>query len=397
MKKPLNLLLTVVICLILSIPAIAQVETDERAYIHFDKGLGFTAPDSVFGINIRFRMQNRIQLTTESDEDISIEKTEALVKRLRLRLDGYLGGPRFTYYLQLAFTRSDQDWEGSHEPNLIRDAMIYYRFNSNFYVGFGQGKLPGNRQRITSSGQQQFLDRSISNNDFNIDRDFGVFAYYTLFNRTMPVNLKAAISSGEGRNSPSSDNGYAYTGRIEWLPLGSFAGDGDFSEGDLSCEQSPKISIGGGMSLNQRAIKTLGQRGTYMLNPHDLTSVFADVVMKYRGWSLYAEYMNRSTKGTAFDSKEDDGLYVLTGYGVNGQLSYLLRQHWEIAARYTVVIPDQEIKNCEPESSMETIGINKYLNNHKVKLQLNISQREEILQSYKHRDFQIGFQVEVGI
>ncbi len=390
-------MLTAIACLTLIIPAIAQVETDEKAYIHFDKGLGFTAPDSIFGINIRFRMQNRIQMTTESDEDFSIDKAEALVKRLRLRFDGYLGGPNFTYYLQLAFTRSDQDWEGSHEPNLIRDAMIYYRFNSNFYIGMGQGKLPGNRQRITSSGQQQFLDRSISSNDFNIDRDFGVFAYYTLFNKTMPVNLKAAISSGEGRNSPSSDNGFAYTGRLEWLPLGSFACDGDFSEGDLYREKTLKIGIGGGMSLNQRAVKTLGQRGSYMVNPHDITSVFADIVMKYNGCALYAEFMSRSTKGTAFDSDDSEALYVLTGHGVNGQISYLIGRYWEIAARYSKIIPDKEIKSREPESSMATIGINKYLNNHKVKLQLNLSHCEEIYQAATKREFQIGFQVEVGI
>jgi len=219
----------------------AQTETDERAFIRFDKGLGFFDPDSIFGINLRFRMQNRIQLTTESDEDFTIVKTEALVRRLRLRFDGYLGSPRFSYYLQLAFSRSDQDWEGSHEPNIIRDAMIYYNFTPDFYIGFGQGKLPGNRQRITSSGAQQFLDRGISNNAFNIDRDFGLFAYYTLFSQTMPLNIKGAISSGEGRNSPSPNNGYAYTGRIEWLPLGPFSKDGDFSEGDMEKETNLKL------------------------------------------------------------------------------------------------------------------------------------------------------------
>jgi phosphate-selective porin len=392
----INILLMVISC-IFSSAVVAQSETDEKAFIRFDKGLGFFDPDSIFGINIRFRMQNRVQLTTVSDDDLTIEKTEALVRRLRLRFDGYLGSPRFTYYLQLAFTRSDQDWEGSHEPNIIRDAMIYYNFSDNFYIGFGQGKLPGNRQRITSSGSQQFMDRGINNNEFNIDRDFGLFAYYTLFGNTMPLNIKAALSSGEGRNSPSTDNGYAYTGRIEWLPLGEFAHDGDFSEGDLEFETSPKLSMAGGISFNKNAKKTLGQRGDFLINPHDITSLFADVAAKYMGWAVYLEYINREVKGSAWDAPAQNNLYVLTGEGFTAQASYCMKSKYEIAARYSMVNPDSEISTVEPKARVTTLGLNKYLNNHKVKLQLNVSHREDQLPTGTTRDFQFGFQVEVGI
>lgn len=152
-------------------------------------------------------MQNRVQFTTVNDESYTIEKTEAHVKRLRLRFDDYLGTPRFTYYLQLAFTRSEQDQKGSHEPNIIRDAMIYYPLNDNFYLGFGHGKLPGNRQRITSYGSPQVMDRRISNNDITIDRNFELFACQTLLSNILPLNIKVAISSSEGRNIPSTNNG----------------------------------------------------------------------------------------------------------------------------------------------------------------------------------------------
>jgi len=43
----------------------AQTEVDERAVISFDKGLGFFDPDSLFGVNIRFRMQNRAAMNTK--------------------------------------------------------------------------------------------------------------------------------------------------------------------------------------------------------------------------------------------------------------------------------------------------------------------------------------------
>ena len=151
---------------------IAQTEVDERAMISFRKGLGFNAPDSTFGVNLRLRMQNRVAFNF--NEELSIEDIEARVSRLRLRFDGYILGDKLTYYLQLSFSRGDQDWDNTHIPNVVRDAMVYYHFNPKFYLGFGQGKLPGNRQRIISSGQQQFYDRSNVNAQFTLDRDFGL-------------------------------------------------------------------------------------------------------------------------------------------------------------------------------------------------------------------------------
>jgi hypothetical protein len=43
----------------------------------------------------------------------------------------------------------------------------------------GQTKLPGNNQRVVSSGSLEFTDRTINNSRFNIDRDF----VFRLFSR----------------------------------------------------------------------------------------------------------------------------------------------------------------------------------------------------------------------
>src|SRR5690606_26032135 len=125
------------------------------------------------------------------------------VGRLRLKLEGFVYDPELTYYIQLSFSRGDMDWEGRENsianvtPNLIRDAVIYYTPTKNLRLGFGQTKLPGNRQRGVSSGDQQFVDRSIVNATFNIDRDFGLFADFM----SDYVMLRGAITSGDGRNA----------------------------------------------------------------------------------------------------------------------------------------------------------------------------------------------------
>ncbi len=377
---------------------LAQTEVDERAVISFDKGLGFFAPDSTFGLNLRFRMQNRIGMTTVSSTDLSPESFEANVRRLRLRFDGFLG-TKFTYYLQLSFSRGDQDWDVSQFPGVLRDAMIFYTFNERFYIGFGQGKLPGNRQRVVSSGQQQFVDRSLVNALFNIDRDFGLMFYHMHNLGIFDYNLKGAISSGEGRNIMNTDDGLAYTARIELLPLGRFENDGDFSEGDLEGESSPKISIGATYSINHKAKRHAGQRGYVLPEQVDIRSVFFDFVFKYSGWAVQGEYASREVPLQPWLSPtEANQLYIFTGKGLNSQLSYVFPGYVELAARHTWVIPHEEINAWEPVTHIYTIGATKYYYKHRNKIQLNLSYNDRNTSfSSEANNWLLTFQIELGI
>ncbi len=392
----------------------AQAEVDERAMISFDKGLGFHSPDSSFGLNLRFRIQNRLGFSGLSGDEPVIDKVDARIRRLRLRIDGYTRNDRLTYYLQLSFSRSDQDWDNSGIPNIIRDAMVYYSFSDNFYVGFGQGKLPGNRQRINSSGQLQFADRSDVNAMFNIDRDFGAMGYYSNNISGFHYNLKTAISSGEGRNALASDNGLAYTARIELMPMGMFMGDGNFSEGDLEREPSPKLSIAGGYSFNHKAIRDQGQRGRPLYEARDIKTLYFDALLKYRGWAAYAEYMDRRTDDPVTVSTDGEFSAVRTGHGVNMQVSYIFPNNIELAGRYTYVDPESlyyqnapasgEVGNpvliSAPGTEEYTLGVTKYLARHKIKTQGNIGYRitENISAGEgSSSNWILQFQIELGI
>jgi hypothetical protein len=55
----------------------------------------------------------------------------------------------------------------------------FYKLYENWTIGFGQTKLPGNNQRVVSSGSLEFTDRTINNSRFNIDRDFGLFRLFS--------------------------------------------------------------------------------------------------------------------------------------------------------------------------------------------------------------------------
>jgi phosphate-selective porin OprO and OprP len=350
----------------------SQTELDERAFIEVGDAVSIKKDDD-FLLNIRFRMQNRFGYFSKSSSDLSPDRFEAKVRRLRLRFDGYLIDSKLQYYIQLSFSRADQGLDGGSIAQIVRDAMVYYFINDDFYLGFGQGKLPGNRQRVTSSGSLQFADRSIVNATFNIDRDFGLFAYYTAFPGERELRFKAAISTGDGRNVPSTNDGLAYTGRLEWLPLGPFTKNGDFLEGDLFREPTPKISLGLGGSFNHKATKTDGQQGAGLYEERDIATLIADFLLKYRGWAFSAEYIDKHVSEPLFeDAPANFPGHMMTGYGINSQLSYLTPGYWEIAFRYAIVEPDSELSSFEAARDEVLLGLTRYFKGHRIKAQTHI-------------------------
>ncbi|HOZ86822.1 MAG TPA: porin [Bacteroidia bacterium] len=377
-------------------------------YFSFKNGLGFATPDSAYSLNLRFRIQNRALVNTVSDEDLGPSSYEARVRRCRLSFVGHVVNPKLTYYIQLSFSRGDMDWSATDgstviaSPNIVRDAMIFYKPVKNLQLGFGQGKLPGNRQRINSSGALQFYDRSIVNANFTPDRDFGLFMTYTAkLSESFLIIPKLAVTSGEGRNSLGTNSGLAYTARIELLPLGAFTDGGDFFEGDVLHEKKPKISMAGGYELNDFAVRSGGQLGKDLFGTKTYFLYFADFLFKYRGFALTAEYMRRDTDGAPV-VKGSDGKNrtIVTGDGINTQLSYCFKNKWEIAARHSLVSPHHDVLATVKQNEQFGLGLSKYLNNHKVKVQANVfynRERDLVKNADLNKYFFAVFQVELGI
>lgn len=371
-------------------------------YFAYGEGVSLQSRDSLFVMNIRFRMQNRVGLTTHSGENLHIDEVEARIRRLRLRFNGHIYNPRLTYVIQLSFSRGDLGIIEDNVPNIIRDAMVTYRFNDHLALGIGQTKLPGNRQRVNSSGDLQLVDRSIVNAVFNIDRDFGVQAYYRNHFGKFYYVLRGAISSGEGRNSLKSDEGLAYTGRVELLPFGRFTNGGDYFEGDLEREEKPKLSTGFSYSFNQNAIRASGQLGNYLFEPRNLSTYMIDFLFKYSGIAYSMELLRRNTPDpvTHDELNFDNVRYIYTGHGENFQLSYIFPSNYEIIGRYSRVIPDEKIREFEHQTNEYTVGVTKYIKGHRVKLQSDLTYQNEHYFNELSSDinhWRLRFQIELGI
>lgn len=407
MKKIYLLILS-----LLSLNAIAQkietanndIKLAQLPYYNFGKGVGITSSDSIFQLNLRFRMQNRLTFMENEGEKT---KYEGEIRRLRLRFDGYVGNPKFLYVIQLSFAPKDMGKTVEGESvNIIRDAAMTYRPNENWSFIFGQTKLPGNRQRINSSGALQLTDRSINNSKFNIDRDFGLQAYYHQERKNkFGYVIKTAVSTGRGRNFQGSESdSYALTGRVELFPMGSFKNNGAYFEGDIARETTPKLMLAGTFSHNNNAENSQGQTGSKLYETRNLNSFMADAILKYDGWAGMVSFMNRNVDDAITYGLDPDGnkrsSYVYAGHGMDYQLSYLFPSNYELIGRVsTQKMKTQLYEQLNlPNTTEFTLGVTKYLWEHAFKLQAEVTyDKLDFYQGSNKNNWYFRMQFEIGI
>lgn len=364
------------------------------------KGVTFQPRSKWYKMTLRFRMQNLLAFTF--DRDFSLERTEARVKRLRLRFDGYIYSPKLVYSIQLGFTAYDTKTLPNGNTNLVRDAIVYYVPSARWNIGFGQTKIRANRARINSSSALQFVDRSIVNSEFNLDRDFGFFGeYFAKIGRRFSLAAKGSVTLGEGRNWGSTDHaGFAYTARLELYPFGRFKSLGDVAEGDFEREQNVKILVAGAYSLNHKATRLQGENGELMPNgqTRNLNAYFFDFILKYRGFAFYTDFMGRGCHNPLFT--QAPGTFVYTGCGVNFQASYLFRNKWEVALRNSTLLPEKDIEPLVGYRNFNqtTVGITRYLIGHSLKIQADFSYnaRSHSIDPAYNR-WELRFQLELGL
>jgi len=387
--------------------AVAQ-ESPLTVYTKKEKGIEVVQKDSLFSLQYQFRVQNRAGYMSTSETDFTPEQFEWRVRRLRMRFKGFVYDPRLTYHIQLSFSRGDMDWDATQgstvnsSPNVVRDAVINYDLTPALKVSFGQTKLPGNRQRVISSGNLQFADRSIVNATFNIDRDFGFFAAY---NKNY-FQLKGAITSGEGRNSNKSNKGLNYTGRLEILPFGKFSSGNDECEGDLAREKTPKLVVAGTYNFNHLAVRQGGTLGNDLYEASSISNVQLDAMFKYKGFAFYQEYLSRTATLPITVNDQGKTRAIYTGFGILTQMSYNLPSNLEFAARLATINPTKDLYDNalypalnEKRLEQWQFGVSKYFYGHRVKVQGNLLYHvsKDLKNQTKSGQFGAIFQVELGI
>ena len=351
----------------------------------FGKGLfNLIGKDSTWSMKVGLRFQTLATSNWDAQNGLSNPASSMMIRRSRLKFDGFAYSPKLKYKVELGLSNRDQSGASqytSNAPRYILDAVLKWNFSGNFVLWLGQTKLPGNRERVISSANLQQVDRSLLNKRFTIDRDMGIqMRHHFYLSETFLVKEIFSLAQGEGRNiSTGNLGGHQYTTRLELFPFGDFASKGDYKGSDLKFEQNPKLSLGFAYDFNNNASKTRSNQGSYMTNDvgffsTNISTLFIDAMFKYKGFSLMAEYADRDAKDPF--AKNSDGTLtndiVQVGSGLNLQSGYLLSKTVEVSGRYTNISMDKNITGKGAENQY-TLGISKYISGHSLKVQTDVS------------------------
>lgn len=350
--------------------AAGNVKAQEPIKAKMGKGIVFMAKDST--LKCKFEMRFQTLFTGEFDLDAASNpfEGEAMIRRARLKFSGFVFNDRLDYKMEIGLSNRDIQVRGrsSDYTNVILDAWMRYRIAKNLRFRVGQWKIPGNRERVISSGNLQFVDRSHVNSRFNIDRDMGMMLENKFEFGNMIWIQQGALTLGEGRNRMTPGDGFCYTGRMEFLPLGAFSKKGDYIEGSLFREPKPKISIGATYSFNDQAQRSRGQLGGFLYDERDLYVAHIDYIFKWGGFSSQGEFGYRHAANPVTTDGEDIE-YVYVGQGLNGQVAYMLKNNNEFGFRFTSVTPHEDIQHLTDRRNETTIAWSKYLVGHNLKIQ----------------------------
>jgi hypothetical protein len=378
--------------LFVSITSIGQekqeVKKDRKWTYQFGKGFNLYSKDSSSHVRFALRFQSLFmnQWSVKNDNIGNVGEHEAnfLIRRARFKFDGHTANKKLKFKFEMGISNRDVSGGSLSEfrktSNLILDAVVKYNVVENLWIWAGQTKYPGNRERVISSANLQMVDRSLLNSRFSLDRDMGIQIHHKVkIGKTFVMKEIFAFGQGEGRNITAgnlSRGGFSYTGKLEFLPFGEFTSKGDYKGGDLKREQKPKLAVSIAYNFNDNAVRERGVLGDFVTDAagdyvsKDMSTWFADLIFKYKGFSFMAEYANRSAKDAyAYDASDNIvGTYYL-GQSLNLQTGYLFKSNWELSARTTFLQPDIKVAGSENEYAL---GVSRYIFGHQLKVQADM-------------------------
>jgi phosphate-selective porin OprO and OprP len=310
------------------------------------KGLYFESEDELFSMETRLRVQ---PLVTVANAPGAPAEMGFMLRRARVQFVGHTFGEHNKFKAEFAFSPRDLQMTNDGSNTFPGESPLlswYLELDhlSDLTVRVGQYKIPFSRQRVISSADLQMVDRSIANDEFNLDRDIGLdIRSPDLFGLDL-FRYYVGVYNGEGRSAFSNGNSdLMYLARLEFLPLGIFK---DYSESDLERAATPGLSIGlayayapaaGGTRVNRDGAPADG--GTT-----DFHNLVADVMFKYAGLFVLSELFWRGGERNPGAAVDEMGVPIpeeamRDGMGWSAQAGYLLPNlDVELAGRFGQIV-----------------------------------------------------------
>lgn len=365
-----------------------EVKTEQKG-LQFGNGLQLNLNDGDLKLNLGGFIQGVFK-----NEKVESEKASNFfnARYTFLTVSGSMYKDKISFLLQNNFSSS--------KPLL--DAWVAYSPISNLKISFGQKQtFTNNREMTFFEDKLQFVDRGIFSSEFsNSGREFGLFLEGQIGKDSFIIKPKIAITSGDGinsfgTNSTDVDNGgLKLGGRLDLFPLGNFKAGNDGYIADLLHEETLKVLVGGAFSYNKGASNEFGEGHSdftlYGLDKKeklpDYRKIYGDILLKYNGFSLLAEYVNTSaasldgifTNATATNPLFPTQIsnFLVLGDGMNVQTGYVTKSGYSLDLKYEKLTSEFETNSSILRNQdAYTLGLAKYLKGNNLRVQASISQR----------------------
>jgi Phosphate-selective porin O and P len=368
----------------------AQDSTQAPAQKGLGNGLRFEVNEGAY----RFKISGMLQPSYQYTQTEGLPREQKLfTKRSYLNFGGEAIKEKVSFFVQADFTAATP----------LLDAWVAYHFSPRWKLAAGQMRtFTNNREMTFDEDKLQFAERSILSQTFQTTgREFGLFLQGKIGKRVI-LEPQFALTSGDGANSFGAssldvDQGGVKVGyRLDIYPLGEFSADNRGFSADLKHEEKPKILIGVAGSFNKGASNAKGEgHGDFALYGSDkkiklpdLRKFSGDFLLKYQGFSLLFEFMNTSASvlsGTYIDSSaslvsilrpSQISQFLLLGNAWNLQAGYVTRSGYAFDVRHENLRPEfaTNVASLLQDASVSTLGLSKYFNDNKLKIQLSASQ-----------------------
>ncbi len=352
-------------------------------------GFRLGSRDGNWQTNLQWRAQMRYTNPLSSDprqlgDFADPDSSNFEARRLRMKIGGHGYQPWLKYYFEI-------DLQPSRNPGSSAASssarVIDWRIDiAKWAAGglrVGQWKIDMNRERVDSSGRQQFVERSIVNRTFTIDRQVGVQWRGHAFKGTAAdLRYYIGVYNGEGRGVQNVNGDMMYSARAQWNFMGR---DLPSKQGDVEFTEKPTGSLAfAGMTTEGPCTRWSssgcgnldGFTSAASANPDQfkVEQAVQEFAFKYQGFSVQQEwhrkFIDDRLTGT---SNELTGFYLQSGYFFNN-LTPTVPKPLEFAIRYAFVEePNEDDRSFYNEREEYTIAANWYFAGHSNKITLDYS------------------------
>ena len=347
----------------------------------YDKGLFAETVDGDFYIKMNILGQFQFSVNESNN---TMTATDFDIRRFRIKWSGNAFRPWFLYTLQIG-----DDGNGFELIDAYFTAGFRTKYGEVMTPRAGQFKVPFSREELTSATSLQFVDRSIVNGEFGIDRERGAAIYGVL---GQFVTYGGGVFNGAQRNGSSDDANLLYAGRLQFTPCCgklAYSGNSQFPSGgsygyvpqNFDQRYQPTFAIAvamwgiPGLNTDQKspsnAVTTRFNEifaDTDVEPVADVVALTTDINFKYWLLSIEGDYEARWIKPKSIESSTvfDQGFRVQGGI-------FLLPKVIEVAGRYSWVDYDNDVTGTDKSWAI-TPGLNFYFSrDNRWKVQLDYS------------------------